>query len=615
MLYAKVVLGLPVDGPFDYIVPKELVSKIKAGSRVRVSFGTRKITGYVVGLSPRSNIKKLKPILDLIDDSALLNQHSLALAGELSDYYCCSWGEAIETSLPESLRSGRRPAALMPKEVKAVRKVNKPDITLVHDSEGSARWDIYLAEAARTLGKGKSVIILLPDIPSAKRAQDQVSRFLDVSASILYRKQPRELDQWLKLKNGKRQVVVGTRSAVFAPVDDLGLIIVDEEEDSVYKQEQVPHYHAREVSFMRARMENARVILGSGSPSLEAFQLSDSGKIKYLKLPRHKSFPEVKTFDQRAAGSSFRKNQILPRYLEDAIIATLEAKGKTLLFVNRRGFATFSHCRNCGRVLGCPRCNLNLVYHFKEGLLRCRRCNYKAEPPAICPDCNSSYIRYSGAGAEKVESELVRIFPQARVRRLEKAKDIGFEEGDIFVSTQAIFKQKVCDFDLIGVLFIDNSLNRPDLRASEKVFRLLSGLVRLTEKKLLINTGLADHRCFRALKDNDPELFYRDELKERKDLGFPPYRHMGMVRLRGKNQVRVKQTSGDLYKKLRKASLGKEVEVVSCNRQEPAKLRSNYYWQILVSSASAKGMSRFLKNNLKDFPHSGIIVTVDIDPV
>lgn len=313
--------------------------------------------------------------------------------------------------------------------------------------------------------------------------------------------------------------------------------------------------------------------------------------------------------------SAKQKKPILPQYLEDMIRQALDSKSKILLFLNRKGFATFVSCHHCNIILKCPRCNINLVYYFKDNILRCHHCNFKMQAPVICPNCNSGYIRYSGIGTEKIESELARLFPQTKIKRLETAKELDINAADIFVATESIVKEAGCKFDLVTVLSIDNSLNRIDFRSAEKTFGLLVKLLRLTDKKIIIQTGLPNHHCFKALQNKDAGIFYTEELKQRKQLGFPPYKHMALVKLRGKNQAKVQKVSQALFERLKGVKANKSVKIVSVNPGNFPKLRGNFYWQILMKAGSCFAITRFMKIHLKNFLHSGIIVTVDIDPL
>lgn len=614
MLYAKVVLGIPVEGPFDYIVPQCFSNKIKVGSRVMVNFGAKNKIAYIVKISKQTNIKKLKPIIEVIDEVPILDKHALLLTKRLSQYYCCSWGEAIETSLPLALRKGKGIKSII--NVVKNKKVISPEATLVHGLEAERRWDIYLERIKEAIKENYSVIILLPDLKSVLKAKERISCFLGISVGILYRNQPKELESWLSIKSKEVSVAIGTRSSVFAPLDNLGLIIIDEEQDQVYKQEQVPHYNAREVAFLRMQIERTKLILGSPSPSLEMLLLARKNKIRYIFKPFKKGFPEVRILDTRYDRDFRTKEKIdLNKYLVDQITSILNQKGKALLFINRKGFATFVFCHTCKEHLKCPRCSINLVYHFKENILRCHHCNFKMELPKICPHCNSGYIKFSGLGTEKIESELSRIFPSAKIKRLDDSDDIDNKEADIFVSTSTIIKQTNLNFDLVAALAIDNSINRLDIRATEKTFVLLVGLLGLTNKLLVIQTNFAGYGCLKALVNKDINKFYDEELVQRKQLGFPPYVHLIAVKLRGRNEERVKKASLLLFDKLKEYNSNRDIKPLSVNAGYPFKLRENFYWQILISTKNIKAANKILRLRLKNFPHSGIILTVDVDPI
>lgn len=620
MLYAQIMLGIPVEGPFDYIVPGLIREKIYTGSRVWVNFAGRKKIGFVVGFKHKTSVKKLKEVSAVIDDYPIVDREVLLLTKKLSEYYCCSWGEAIETALPEDLRRGKNLPQIKEEGLRAGHSGDKycdsRDVTLVHDLDGALRWRIYLERIKESLNTGASSIILLTDKSAVLNAKELIQKELDAKISILYRNAPRELEEWLRIRLGEVDIVIGMRSSVFAPLANLGLIIIDEEQDSVYKQDQVPHYHARQVALVRTKIKKAKLILGSTSPSLESFRLVEKGLAKYTPLSRIKKYPEIRVIDIKAEYYRIKpKNLILSKYLEDLIAAAINSSGKTLLFLNRKGFATFASCHNCAKVLRCPRCNVNLVFHFKENILTCHYCNFRMENPKICPSCNSGYIKFSGMGTERIESELSRIFPQARIKRIDTENSPDLKSADIFVSTSAIIKQVSYNFDLIAVLGIDNALNRVDFRSSEKVFSLLMGLLKLTDKKLLIQTGFPQHHAFKALVKNDASIFYKEELKERKQLSFPPFKHLVLIKLRSKIELKSREASYALFKKLNSKTNKYGVRVLSVNPGQPSKLRGNFYWQILLRSDNPEKATQFLKINLKDFRHSGIIVTVDIDPL
>ncbi len=611
MLYAKVVVGLPIDGPFDYLVPAYLEKKLKLGARVWVNFRNKKEVAYVVGLSSKTKIKKVKEISAAIDAAPILDEKMLLLAKRLAEYYCCSWGQAIETAIPEDLRKGK-----ITKGAEKCSLLDQKGEKKIIFLSGQDRMPVYLREIKGALAAKQSAIVLFSDIKAVERAKEVVGKSLGIEAYIVFRKQPKELETWEKIMQAQYCVVVGTRSSIFSPVNNLGLIIIDQEEDQVYKQEQAPHYHAREVALMRAEIQGAKVILASHSISLESFYLAQKDKLEYEYIAPKLAYPEVKVIDLRRLSYAQRKSKsMFSKFLADAISATLDQKGKALLLINRKGFATSASCHNCGVALKCPRCNINLVYHFGEEKLKCHHCNFKMDVPKICPSCNAGYIKYSGIGTEKVESELARIFPQARIEIMDEKKgNVPLSSADIFVSTSSIVKHQGLNFDLIGVMAIDNALNRVDFRSAEKTFSLLMGLVSLTSKKIIIQSSNVNHHCFQALIKNDPQLFLREELKQRKQLNLAPYKHMILLKIRGANLEKVKKAASDLFERLNRIKTT-SIKLISLNCGQPAKLRGNFYYQILTRASNVQSSSHFLKLHLKEGHYSGIIVTVDVDPI
>ncbi len=615
-MYAKIVFGLKVEGPFDYEVPVSLAEKIRPGSRVLVNFGFRKkMVGYVAGTSSRTGIRNVKPVLDLLDESPLLSPRMMELAAEVAEYYCCSLGEVIETALPEELRRPRKTALRFWAAAPDVRPA-PGQARLIHDVSGIQRWEIYRNEIDAALRGGGSAVLLLPDVPAVLTAYEKFSGYFPAEAvAVLYRKQPGELENWRNVKEGKARLVIGTRSAVFAPLENMGLMIIDEEQDFVYKQDQVPHYHARDAALMRCRLEKAALIMGSRSPSLESYYLAGQGRMRYECLSRKNGFPEVKIADMRNMPLyERRKRSVFSRYLLDSIVAALNARGRTLLFLNRKGFATAASCGTCGHVLKCGRCNSNLVYHYQNKELRCPYCTFAMPAPKLCPSCNSGYIKFSGMGTEKIESELARLLPQARIGRPRETEGLTAADADIVVASEGSIRRAQAKFDLIGVLSIDNSLNRVDFRAGEKTFCLLSELWSLTDTKMIIQTRLPHHYCFAALQEKNSGVFYEEELKQRKQLRLPPFVHIAYLKLRGAQEEKVKAAAQALFESLSKIKKS-GIRVISVNPGQPSKLRGNYHWQILLAAADAVKIGRFLKPRLKNLKHSGIIVTVDVDPI
>ncbi|MBP7216078.1 MAG: primosomal protein N' [Candidatus Omnitrophica bacterium] len=612
MKYARVVVGLPVDGPFDYSIPDQFFSSIKVGSRVRVQFGARKTVGYVVGLCPQPSVVNVKPLLQLLDEWPVFGARSILLARSLSQHYASSLGEALVAMLPDAVRRGKPVTPVQEDNTACVD--NKPGVTLLHDLEGDARFKRYVELIAGVIARKKTVVVLAPDLSTVTKLRDMMQKQLSLACAVVYRNQDQELLIWQQIRQGEFPVVIGMRSAIFTPLPRLGLIIMDEEHDVAYKQDQAPHYHAREIALMRAGIEKAQLVFASHAPSLELMRLVVAKKIQYERLDRNKMYPVVDLdrpfFSRGKAGS----DTCLSSYLINSLSQCLEKKEKVLLFVNRRGFATFAFCKHCQTVLQCPRCASSLIYHYKHKRLSCQHCSYSSEVTQICPRCNAGYIRYSGIGTEKIESELARLFPAARIKRLEEADGLQLDTVDICIATQAILKKELRNFDLVGVLAIDNILHHADFRSAEKVFALLVGLTQFTTKRMIVQTSLVEHHCMKAIKENKPDIFYSKELAQRKQANLPPFKRLAYLRLRGIKEERVKERAEFLYDYLREIPKP-GIEVVAAVSGQPLKLRNKFCWHIVMRAASAKQVSRFLKERLKGVRHAGVNVTIDVDPI
>lgn len=614
MLFAQVVFSLAVEGPFDYIVPKAYESKIKIGSRVWVNLRNKRQLGYCVGLSESSKIKHLKAIETLVDASPIIDSNMLDLTKKLSQYYCCSWGEMIETALPKDARKGK--AISFDKQEKSIDNSKTTEVFLLQDVKVIKRWEFYVEEIKKTYSLDQSVIVLFADVSSLIAFKTYLLDKISEPIVLLFRSSKDEFKEFQRIRNEKIRIILGTRSAVFAPCANLGLIIIDNEESFVYKQDQVPHYHARMAAFFRVNLEKAKLILGCALPTLETYALIQKGEVKLIKPIELNKDAEVKVVDTRELNWEAKKGSLIElQYLVDSINQILSAKGKVLVFMNRKGFSTTVFCHNCKKILKCPKCNINLIFHHKQNLLKCHYCSFKMVPPQICPTCNSGYIKYSGFGTEKVESELSRIFPEAVIARLDEKYSFDSNEADIFISTESVLKFPNASFDLTVVLSIDNSLNQVDFRASEKTFHTLSSIFGLTKQKMIVCTNHPDHYSIHSLKEKNPDIFFSNELKERKQLLFPPYRHFASVKCRGRIFEKVEKTSHEIFNLFKLRSKRNSVKILSCAVGRHQKLRGNFYMEVLLSATDPIKLSLFIKSSLKGFKSSSTIITVDIDPV
>ncbi|PIQ89374.1 MAG: primosomal protein N' [Candidatus Omnitrophica bacterium CG11_big_fil_rev_8_21_14_0_20_42_13] len=637
-MIAQVALPIPINKLFDYSIPQSLTDQILKGMRVKVPFRNLSLVGYVVEISPTSNIKELKFITSVLDKTPVLSVPFFKLAEEISANYFCSLGEAIDKMMPSLLKKGRRlEQPLEPPRKEVLPKV-KEQVVLFHDISGK-KWQFFKEKMAKTLSENKGVIFLAPQIDLCLVAKDLIEREFGVSVTLLHsrNKDSDELANWLKVKSGKIRVVVGTSFAVFAPLVNLGLIIIDDEDNIVYKQEQSPFFHCRDIALLRIKREKADMVLSSPAPSLESYYQAKKKKYKLAGISGdfRPSFnlQIVDTSDEYRKQK--KKNIILSRAMEDNIRSSLSGGGQVMLFLNRVGFATYAACKSCGFVMKCTRCSKSLIFFYEKKEMFCGSCNFKAGLPELCPACGLDYIRYSGLGTEKLESEIYRLFPQKIILRYDRLsakyaksrqQDIGLKNKkfDILITTQVIINElhNLKDVALVGILSLDALLNRIDFRAAEKTYQLLLRLVSCARQKVVIQTNFPEHYMIRPLSANDYGAFYKKELKYRKELLFPPLAHLASINLRGRHEEKVRLAADELlgYLKREISSIennekDKHIELSGPAAAMPLKLRGNFRYNILVKSKSRTRMARFLNNKLRNFKKSGIIITVDIDPL
>jgi len=619
MKYAKVVLGIPPEGPFDYILPSEY-SHLKAGVRVIVPFQTRRLLGFVVGVSSKSNFKRLKTIQKVLDDTSVLSESYLKLCRRLSRYYCSSWGEMIEAGLPSFMKL-RRALPLRRDFSKGNLKRAEYSIELIFDLSRRMRWEEYFKRIRDFIRNGKSVLLIVPESSVLLDAYREIQQACGVEPIIIMKENSYKegVERMNALDDMAPKVILGMRSAVFLQVRNLGAIILEEEDNPAYKQEQTPCYHAREVAFLRSEMEGIDLILGTQLPSLEVYNKLFASRIKLTVLREDTPACEVSVIDMRSQflrHTYAKGGSMISLELQNLIRDFLADSRKIIIFSNRSGFAQNVKCPSCGFRFMCQRCNVPLVFHLDRNELICRHCNYKTAIKDICPQCNSGYMRYFSFGIEKMEKELKRIFPTASIVRFDRETSPLKEDYDILITSRLVLKSSLPSCDLLGVLSIDNLLNQVDFRAAEKTFCLLFKLKRMCTGKMVIQTMTPHHYCFDALKKNDYEIFYRNELLSRKELKLPPYRHLILVNLRGKLKEKVEKKADELFGVLKRRFANVRGEdIVALMKNVPFKLRGNFRWQIVIRSRRPESTCLRLKEVLRNFRPSGIIVTVDVDPL
>jgi len=661
--FVDVAIDIPVDRLFTYRVPKALKNSVEIGKRVSVPFRNRNCIGYIEGTSQKRDIKGMKSINAILDDKPVISDQLMKLTKWISETYLSSWGQAIHAAVPAVIKSGKASMASRGSDsvsrnisVKRDRKhvlTGEQEIVLqsvLHKIESesyrafllygitaSGKTEVYLQAIEKVLKKGKASVVLVPEIALTPQTVERfTSRFGELVAvvhsqllgSMRYR-------EWKRIRDGEAKIVVGARSAIFSPVANLGLIIVDEEHETSYKQEDAPRYHARDVALMRARLANCPVILGSATPSLESFFLAKKNKLELIQLTKRiddRDMPKVKIIDMRAELTTRKKLTMFSRVLIDSIDRTLKKGQQAIIFLNRRGFSTYVNCKKCGNVLKCKKCTSVLVYHFQSKELVCHYCNYRIAPPDICPNCNSSYMKYFGIGTEKVESEVARLFPGARIARMDTDTmskrgshervlgEFKRHEIDILVGTQMIAKG--LDFPrvtLVGVINADVTLNIPDFRSSERTFSLLTQVAGRAGRgdeggEVIVQTYAPDHYAITSASKHDYEKFYKDEISSRKELYFPPFRHIIKLTLRSRNEKKASDSAKTL-----KNFLIKKLKDIECIGPAPSripKIRGYFRWNILLKGKNRSIMSHDLKKSLVRYRKpGGTIITIDVDPI
>src|SRR6266849_5424855 len=509
---------------------------------------------------------------------------------------------------------------------------------LLHGVTGSGKTAVYLAGMRSVLEAGRSAILLVPEIGLTPAvAADLVQVFGDEVAILHSALSDQErAEQWHRVKRGDARMVVGTRSAVFAPVSDLALMIVDEEQDSSYKQEETPRYHARDVAVMRAKMANAAVVLGSATPSLESYFNAKRNKYTLLELPdrvEKRPLPEVEIIDMRQEFQETGSEQVISRKLAEEIKERLEKKEQVMVLLNRRGYSPVVLCRACGKTLECKNCAIAMTHHKRSRRMECHYCGYTAPVPKACVHCRSEYVYFLGTGSEKLEELLHGMFPQARIGRLDRDTVRGREdferalnaldegELDLLVGTQMIAKgHDIHGVTLVGAVGADMALGFPDFRAAERTFQLLTQVAGRagrgqTPGKVVLQTYFPDHYAVQYAARHDFIGFYEKELRFRSWMHYPPYSALANVLVRSDKLDDALRWSGILGKWFEKTR-HEGIRVLGPAAAPILRLKQDYRYHFVLKSASREKLNVLLRSILayateQKIPRTQVIVDVD----
>ena len=666
MIYLEIILNLPVNQGFtySYIPPEKEKDELKpeVGKRAEIMFGNRKTTGFIINISnsiPEScpvDESKIKPVKRIIDKEPLFGKELIEMASWISRYYLCTLGEAIFSMIP----SGRRDSSaggfsfeedkvsktknqLSPEQEKAVNdilEISKNPVKpasqfhYVYGPTGTGKTEVFLQLAEKILEQGKGVIYLVPEISlTGQVAQSIFDRFGN-TAAILHSglTASQRLTQWHRIMHKEARVVVGARSAIFAPMPDLGLVIIDEEHDGSYKSGNNPRYHARQVSMHRCARLGIPLVMGSATPSVEAWSGMENGIIYRHTLTKRLAggtMPHINCINL----NNFNNDGCISKPLEDEINNTLKQKKQTILFLNRRGFTHFFRCNSCGYELVCKNCSIPLTYHKVENRLRCHYCGWSINPPQSCPECGSLDIGSSGFGTEFIESETKAKFPNARIIRidtdaitkkeelLEKLDEFRKGNYDIMLGTQMVAKGlNFPNLQLVGVIMADAGLHMPDFRAGERTFSLITQVAGragryFPDGKVFVQTYSPGREPVLFACKNAVEAFYNYELTQRSLMEFPPFSRLLRIVFRSFSKEAAYKTAFEASKILGQMNV-KGAEIIGPAECPIERINSNWRYQILLKGKSIIPLQSMAREILNNYTHNqNVYIEYDVDPV
>ena len=659
------------------------------GARVQVMFGNRRATGVITALHEKLPQdfpvpqNKIRPILRVLDETPLLNEETMSLGKWISSFYLCSIGEAYSAMIPggikeseaawgfsaqieeddfssEKVLSDEQKAAVQGilnsaeieipcEEISSENKFNEKNskqknlFQYIYGATGSGKTEVFLSAAEKILEKGKGVIYLVPEIALTPQVARAVVNRFGSTVAILHSRltQAQKLFEYKRIIKKEARVVIGARSAIFAPVPNLGMIIIDEEHDPSYKSENTPRYHARQVAMHRAQLKKIPLVMGSATPSVEAWNSIAQKKFECHCLTKRLSggkMPLIECVDlsrEKIEGS-------ISKILEDEIRATLAENRQAILFLNRRGFNHIFRCQTCGFELKCKNCSVPMTYHKVQNKILCHYCGYSLKPLSVCPKCASLDIGYLGFGTEFIENEVKSKFPSARAIRLDtdslgkknelEEKIAAFKNGeaDILLGTQMIAKGlNFPKLKLVGVILADTSLHIPDFRAAERTFSLITQVAGragrfFPDGKVIVQTYSPENPAIYFACHSQPQKFYADEIELRKALSFPPFSRLLRLVFRSTMERDAEQCASEAKKilsaklqslKEKHTSGAAETEILGPSECALSKVAANYRHQILLRGNSIAILQRLASVLIYSFrAPQGVYIEADVDP-
>jgi len=544
------------------------------------------------------------------------------------------------------------PKDLYPQQRQALEAIKKQlarrtfSTFLLHGVTGSGKTEVYYQAVRHVIDLGLQAILLVPEIALAIYMEGLLRSRLGDRLAVYHSglSEGERYDQWMKMARGEVPIVIGARSALFAPFPNLGLVIVDEEHDPAYKQEEGARYQARDAAVVRGKLANASVLLGSGTPSVQSYYNASKERYTLLKMPERveqRPLPEVQVIDMKTFASEGKDEEILSPVLREALEGAMASGKQAILFLNRRGFHRVHLCRSCGKPVRCPNCEVSLTYHLRENRLACHYCGFHTPPQTICPACGREGLRSYGFGTERLETELKELYPRLRASRMDRdsirrkghifelLRQFGRREIDVLVGTQMVTKgYDFPDVTLVGVIGADFSLGFPDFRAGERTFQILSQVAGRAGRgadtgRVMIQTFYPDHYAVTTARDHDYLTFFQKEIELREQLGYPPFSYLACLRLQGNHKQKTEDMARKMVEQMMRVvgnwpKRGKDLQVLGPVEAPLSKLKGKYRWQIFIRSKGPNVLHVFLKkvgDNLKRMLRgSGVSLTIDIDP-
>lgn len=665
MKFVRVVIDQVSDHTDTLFTYRCLDDGVAKGSVVRVPFGRadRPVTGYVFQVSDmdEEHIPGLKDVIEVVPDYSL-TEDMVEICAWMRRRYMCRYIDAVRCAVPPGSLSKRaapkdpvpEPAkggdtepdlteeqAAACREIGAQLEAGKTSYFLLNGVTSSGKTEVYLRAVKKTLELGRDAIVMVPEISlTPQTIRRFVNRFGKEQVAVMHSRltKRQRYDQWMKVRSGRARIMIGARSAIFAPSARLGLIVIDEEHEASYKSDQTPKYDAVTTALKRAELSGASVVLGTATPSVISRYRADKGLYREVKLTRRHNetpLPAVRIADMRKELIEGNRS-IFSGILYDK---TKEALGKgrqAIFFLNRRGYSSFVSCRSCGYVIRCGVCNLSMTYHKSSGMAECHYCGRKMSVPEVCPSCGSRYIRYFGAGTEQVEEAAAEAFPEASVARLDLdaarkqgetnaiLSDFRKHRTDILVGTQLVAKG--LDFDNVGVVGIiaaDITLNIPDYRSAERTYQLIVQAAGRAGRgkepgEVVIQTYSPEDRTILSAAAGDYDRFYEGEIRVRELVGYPPFSNILRLVFSGRDEEETLREAERVYRMILESSVPREGEVFPPQPAYMARLNEKYRYHILIRSPLKRtALYRKMIETVKlDRAASGseVIMVAELDP-